>query len=58
VVPLPNGKTIPVEMSGMQVNMDRQIGILGQQLSKMDELISAMREQTSVSQRILQVSQA
>jgi hypothetical protein len=58
VVPLPNGKTIPVEMSGMQINMDRQLGILGQQLSKMDEMIAAMRDQTSVSQRILQVSQA
>jgi len=58
VVPLPDGKTIPVEMSGMQGNLDRQLGIMGQQLSKMDELISAMREQTSISQRILQVSQA
>jgi len=58
VVPLPNGNTIPVEMSGMQINMDRQLGILGQQLGKMDEMISALRAQTSVSQRILQVSQA
>jgi len=58
VIPLPNGKTIPVEMSGMQVNMDRQIGILGAQLDKMDQMISALRDQTSISQRILQVSQA
>ena len=58
VVPLPNGRTIPVEMSGMQVNMDRQLGIMGEQLAKLDQLVSAIREQTSVSQRILQVSQA
>ena len=58
VVPLPNGKTIPVEMSGMQVNMDRQLGMMGEQLAKLDQLVSAIREQTSVSQRILQVSQA
>jgi hypothetical protein len=58
VVPLPNGQTIPVEMSGMSNNMQQQLNLMVQQVGKLDELVSVMRNQVSVSNKILQVSQA
>lgn len=56
VVPLPDGRTIPVSMTGFTNTMDEQTEVLMAQLGKFDELISAMRDQVSISQKILQVS--
>lgn len=64
VVPLPDGRSIPVESTsstmgtaGMEANLARQMDIMNTQNSKLDTLISVMREQTSISSRILQVAQ-
>jgi putative chitinase len=54
VVPLPNGKSIPVEMPGFTTTLADQTGIMSQQLSKLDELLRVMQTQVSVSNKILQ----
>jgi len=75
VVPLPNGKTIPVSMPGMETAIDslanqgtmsmpsemrdemsRQSGLINDQISRLDELISLMRNQNGISTKILQAS--
>jgi putative chitinase len=54
VVPLPDGKTIPVEMPGFTATLADQTGLMSQQLSKLDELLRVMQSQVSVSNKILQ----
>jgi len=55
VVPLPDNRSIPVDMPNFSDGFDRQSGILSQQLMKMEELISLIRAQNATSERILQV---
>jgi hypothetical protein len=50
VVPLPNGRNIPVEMR----NQDS--GMMAAQLDKLDELVRVMQTQVSVSTKILQAA--
>jgi len=57
VVPLPDGRTIPVQMPAMNENMREQISMLREQTSKLDELINVMRTQNSISSKLLMVSQ-
>jgi hypothetical protein len=56
VVPLPNGKTIPVEMAGFNANFADQTSLMSQQLDKLDELVRVMQNQVSVSTKILQAA--
>lgn len=56
VVPLPNGKTIPVEMAGFSNNLADQTNLMSQQLDKLDELVRVMQSQVSVSNKILQAT--
>jgi len=56
VVPLPNGKTIPVEMAGFSNNFADQTSLMSQQLDKLDELVRVMQSQVSISTKILQVT--
>jgi hypothetical protein len=56
VVPLPNGKTIPVEMAGFSNNLADQTNLMSQQLDKLDELVRVMQNQVSVSTKILQAA--
>lgn len=56
VVPLPDGKTIPVEMTSLSDSMSEHSGILTAQLMKLDELIGAMRDNTNVTTKILQAT--
>jgi hypothetical protein len=56
VVPLPNGKTIPVEMAGFSNNLADQTSLMSQQLDKLDELVRVMQNQVSVSTKILQAA--
>jgi hypothetical protein len=56
VVPLPNGKTIPVEMAGFSGNFADQTSLMSQQLDKLDELVRVMQNQVSVSTKILQAA--
>lgn len=50
VIPLPDGKTIPVTLSGYNEMMTQQIG-------QLDELISIMRNQVDISGKILRAQQ-
>lgn len=52
VVPLPDGKAIPVEMPGMS----NQMNMMSDQISRLDELIALMRNQNGISHRILQAA--
>jgi putative chitinase len=54
VVPLPDGKSIPVEMPGFTSSLADQTGIMTQQLGKLDELLRVMQSQVNVSNKILQ----
>lgn len=69
VVPLPDGKTIPVSLNMEQMvsrleSAFRQTGfnntnnetsaLMAQQINRLDELISQMRNQVNISQKILQ----
>jgi ribosomal protein S8E len=56
IVPLPNGKTIPVEMAGFSNNLADQTSLMSQQLDKLDELVRVMQNQVSVSTKILQAA--
>lgn len=53
VVPLPDGKTIPVQMPELTASMSDQVSMMGVQISKLDELISVMRTQNTISEKIL-----
>jgi len=54
VVPLPDGKTIPVNMPGFNTSLADQTGIMTQQLIKLDELVRVMQNQVGLSHKILQ----
>ena len=56
VVPLPDGKKIPVEIPGFSTNFADQTSLMSQQLSKLDELVRVMQSQVSVSTKILQAA--
>ena len=53
VVPLPDGRTIPVQMVGS----DQQMGLMAAQLSRLDDIVRVMQNQLGVSQKILQYAQ-
>jgi len=56
VVPLPDGKTIPVNIPGFTDNMGEQLSMMGAQLSALESLVAAMRDQNSISNKILQAT--
>jgi len=56
VVPLPDGKTIPVEIPGFTTNLSDQTNLMSAQLDKLDELVRVMQNQVSVSTKILQAA--
>ena len=53
VVPLPDGKTIPVQMVG---NED-QMGMMAAQLDRLDQMVRIMQNQVGVSEQILKYAQ-
>jgi hypothetical protein len=57
VVPLPDGKSIPVEMPNIVNALSEEAGLIAQQLIKMDDIMRVMQNQISVSNKILQRSQ-
>ena len=57
VVPLPNGRSIPVEIAGFNNSFSEQNSMLAAQISRLDELIGLMRNQVSTSQKILSYTQ-
>jgi hypothetical protein len=56
IVPLPDGKKIPVDMPGFTSSLADQSSILTQQLSKLDDLVRVMQRQVEVSSKILQMT--
>jgi hypothetical protein len=52
VVPLPDGKTIPVTMP----EMSNQVSMMSEQITRLDELIALMRNQNGISHKILQAA--
>jgi hypothetical protein len=53
VVPLPDGKSIPIETARNTEQMD----VMFAQLGKMDELIRIMQNQLGVSEKLLKYAQ-
>ena len=53
VVPLPDGKTIPVQITGNE----EQIGMMAAQLDRLDQLVRIMQTQVGVSERLLKYAQ-
>lgn len=56
VVPLPDGKNIPVEMPNLDRNMQEQVNMLGAQLVALEELVRYMRDNNAISTKILQAT--
>jgi hypothetical protein len=57
VVPLPNGRSIPVEMPDFASGMGKQMEAMNAQIGRLDEMVNLMRNQLSVSDKILKASQ-
>ena len=57
VVPLPDGRTIPVEMAGFSGMISQQSDLLGMQLGRMDDLIEQMRTLNATNNKMLQYAQ-
>lgn len=58
IVPLPDGRSIPVEMNGMTDKIGEQLTMMGQQITSLNELVSLMRANNDISTRILRSSAA
>ncbi len=59
VVPLPDGKQIPVNMQNSNGgNLTKQMDMMSAQLMRLDEMVSLMRRQVGVSDKMLRVSQS
>ena len=56
VVPLPDGKSIPVEFPNIMSGLSDETNLIAQQLAKMDDIMRVMQNQISVSNKILQRS--
>ena len=58
IIPLANGNKIKIDMPDFADNMRGQMDVMSAQLSRLDDLVSVMRNQLAVSDKILQVSRA
>ena len=59
VVPLPDGKKIPVNMQeSSNGSMSKQIDMMGAQLMRLDEMVTLMRRQVGTGDKLLRVSQS
>ena len=56
VVPLPDGRTIPVEMPSLSNNIEQQVSMLGAQLATMQEMVRYMRDSNAISTKLLQAA--
>lgn len=52
-VPLPDGRSIPVQIAGT----DEQMSMMSQQLNRLDDLVRIMQNQLGVSQKLLKYAQ-
>jgi hypothetical protein len=58
VIPLAGGRSIPVEMPGLTASMSGQMDMMAMQITKLDELIDAMRSNNDISNKILKAAKA
>lgn len=58
IIPMPNGQSIKVDMPDFSNSMSQQVQAMSAQITRLDELVSLMRNQNNISSKILQVSQA
>jgi hypothetical protein len=56
IIPLKDGRTIPVEMPDLSNNMREQVNAVMSQISRLDDMVELMRRQLDTSQKILQMS--
>jgi muramidase (phage lysozyme)/23S rRNA pseudoU1915 N3-methylase RlmH len=56
IVPLPGGRSIPVEMTGMTDKMGEQLDMMNQQISSLNELVGLMRTNNDINSKILRTS--
>lgn len=52
VVPLPDGRTIPVTMTAMTDKLGQQMDLMGQQLGRFDQMIDLLQYSVDTQQRI------
>jgi muramidase (phage lysozyme) len=57
VIPLPGGRSVPVEMTGMTDKIGEQVGMMSAQLDRLDEMVSLMRTSNDTNAKILRASQ-
>jgi hypothetical protein len=58
VIPLGGGRTIPVKMPDMSINMNEQITIMSQQMSLLDDLLKETRNNNMLTERLLKVARS
>mgnify|MGYP003349503388 CR=1 FL=1 len=56
VVPLPNGKSIPIDMSGLTTLLQQQCDLLAAQSSQYDRMISKMDESINIQKNMFNYS--
>ena len=57
VVPLPGGRNIPVEFDNrFSDSIKKQLSVMQTQITKMDEMISVMKDNNAINSKILQVA--
>jgi hypothetical protein len=52
VVPLPGGRSIPVEMTGMTDKIGEQMAMMNQQIDRFDQMISLLQSSVDTQQKI------
>jgi len=56
IVPLPGGRSIPVEMTGVSDKMAQQLEMMSEQISSLNEMVSLMRANNDINNKILRYS--
>ena len=58
VVPLGGGRSIPVKMPDMSLNMNEQMNLMTQQMLLLDDLVRETRSNNSLTERLLKVARS
>jgi len=58
VIPLPGGRSIPVEMNGVTDKIGEQVTMMSAQLDRLDEMVSLMKTNNDVNTKILRAQQS
>ena len=58
VVPLGGGRSIPVKMPDMSLNMNEQMNLMTQQMMLLDDLVRETRSNNSLTERLLKVARS